>query len=99
MRLMGKSKLSELARNPSLRGAVACLWQELEEYSWRDAREAARDYPAARLDGHRMTIDIVDGYCAIVAINFALGIALVEFAGRKADRRRRAADRASRKST
>lgn len=96
---MGKSRLFELARDPSLRGAVACLWHELEEYSWRDARDAARSYPAARLDGHRLTIDIADGHCAVVAINFALGIALVEFAGRKASRRRGAVDGTNRKST
>jgi hypothetical protein len=95
---MGKSKLSELAGHPSLRDAVACLWHELEEFSWRDARDAARNYPAAKLDGHRLTIDIADGYCAVVAINFALGIALVEFAGKKAGRRRRPVEGTNRKS-
>ena len=99
MRLMGKSKLSELARIPSVRGAVACRWHELEEYSWRSSRVAVGNYPTARLEGHRLTIDIADGYCAVVAINFALGIVLVEFAGRKAGRRRGPVDRVTRKPT
>lgn len=86
---MGKSKLSKLARIPSVRSAVASLWHELEEYSWRDARDAAKCYPAANLDGHRLTIDLGDEHCAVVGLNYELGIALVEFAGSKTSRRRR----------
>jgi hypothetical protein len=89
MRLMGKSKLSKLARNPSLRGAVASFWHELEEYSWRSARDAARSYPTAKFDGHRLTVELDSEHCAIVALDFELGIALIEFAGIKTGRRRR----------
>ena len=97
MRLMGKSKLWKLARVPSVRGAVASLWHELEEYSWRNARDAAKCYPSAKLDGHRLTIDLGDTHCAVIGINFELGIVLVEFAGNKAVRRRQCGAGESRK--
>jgi len=96
---MGKSRLSDLARIPSVRAAAASLWHELEEYSWPNVRDAAKSYPAAKLNGNRLTIDIGDRYCVVVAINFALGIALIEFAGLKSARRRGAVAAASRKST
>jgi hypothetical protein len=97
MRLMGKSKLSRLARIPSLRGPIASFWHELEEYSWQTARDAARSYPAAKLDGHRLTVELDGEHCAVVALNFELGIALIEFAGSKTGRRRRAPVGESRK--
>ena len=98
MKLMGKSKLSRLARNPSARAAVTSLWHELEEYSWRTTHDAVSAYPAAKLDGHRLIIDLGDEHCAVVGINFKLEFALVEFAGTKAGwRRRRSIERQDRK--
>jgi hypothetical protein len=54
---------------------------ELEAAEWLSAIEAAGAFPHARFADHRLIIDLDDRHCAVVAIQYELGIALVEFAG------------------
>jgi len=83
MRLIGKSALFTLAQSAAaaLRDDVRALAAELEAAEWLSAAEAAGAFPRARLSDHRLIIDLDDRHCAVVAIQYELGIALVEFAG------------------
>lgn len=83
MRLIGKSELFTLAQSAAsdLRNAVHSLAAELEAAAWRSITEAEAAFPLAALTGHRLIIDLDDRHCAVVVIQYELGIALVEFAG------------------
>jgi hypothetical protein len=100
MRLIGRPDLLKLARGGDgpLRDAAFALAAELQSASWRTPAEACAAYPRARLDGHRLAIDLGDRHCAVIAINYEKGVALIEFAGAKVDSdsgRRRAKGRAA----
>ena len=83
MRLIGKSALFTLAQSVTavLRDDVRALAAELEAAEWLSASEAAGAFPRARFSDHRLIIDLDQRHCAVVAIQYELGIALVEFAG------------------
>lgn len=85
---MGKPKLFAAAHGPSAasRGACAALCAELEAANWTSEDAVAADYPNADWDGAKLTVHLDGQLCAIVAFNYVLGIALIEFAGRRVDR-------------
>lgn len=87
MRLIGKSELFMLAQSATvdLRDAVLSLAAELEAAVWRSLSEAKAAFPRARFAGGRLIIDFDDRHCAVVAIQYELGIAFVEFVGPTVD--------------
>lgn len=91
MRLIGKSELYALARTKDrdLRTALLALCAELEAANWHASEDAQRHYPNAAIAGQRLTIELDERHCAVVTFNFILGIALVEFAGLKANVKRK----------
>jgi hypothetical protein len=88
MKLMGKPKLFAAAHGPSVssRGACAALCAELEAADWTSGAAVAADYPNADWDGEKLIVRLDDQLSAIVAFNYIMGIALIEFAGRRVDR-------------
>jgi hypothetical protein len=83
MRLMGIGKLHALATSGdgAVARAAALLRAELASFEWNSSEEAAGDYPNARIVRHRIEIHLPDDHCAVVAVNYHAGIALVEYAG------------------
>lgn len=83
MRLIGKSELFALAQSAStdLRDAALALTAELESAIWRSQSEAMVAFPRAAFAGHRLVIELDGRHCAVVSIQYELGIAFVEFAG------------------
>jgi len=88
MRLMGIGKLHALATsaNGAVASAATSLGAELVTFEWNCADEAAADYPNARFAGHLIEIGLPEDNCAVVAVNYRAGVALIEFAGSCADR-------------
>jgi hypothetical protein len=64
MRLMGISRLAELARRAdgALDGAAAALAAELEEGAWQSMDEIAKYFPLALIRGTKVRISISGGY-------------------------------------
>jgi len=87
MRLIGKSELFTFAQSATedVREAVLALSAELEAAVWGSASDAEVAFPRAAFAGHRLIIQLDDRHCAVVAIQYELGIALVEFAGSTVD--------------
>lgn len=85
MRLIGKSELYALAetKDRELVQAVRALGAELEAADWHSLDNVLTAFPRAQLCEHRVTIDLDELNCAVIALNFEVGIALVEFAGPK----------------
>jgi len=83
MRLIGKSELFTLAQSAAtdLRDAVLSLAAELEAAAWCSSTDAQAAFPRASFAGHRLIIALDGQHCAVVAIKYELGIALVEFVG------------------
>jgi hypothetical protein len=88
MRVMGKSKLSWLANGGAadVSGPSRAFLAELAEARWRSVREAKFAYPAAEIEAHRLIIPFGAGYCIVLAINYELGLALIEYAGVRMER-------------
>jgi len=88
MRLIGISKLSELAQKATgdLRGAILALHAELVAAEWSSAADATAAFPAAKCERKRLVIALDHRHCVVVAISYEAGIAVVEFAGRRMDR-------------
>jgi len=86
MKLIGLIRLHALAcRADRLRGAARALHAELAAASWRKEADATAAFPNATLDAGRLVIDLDDTHCAIVAVNYELGITVIEFAGGRVD--------------
>lgn len=83
MRVMGKSRLIRLANGQSADacGASWAFLAELVEARWRSPQEATSAYPYAVIEAHRLTVPLDARHCVIVAINYELGLALIEYAG------------------
>jgi hypothetical protein len=43
-------------------------------------------YPAAEVEAHRLIIPLGARHCIVVAINYELGLALIEYAGVRMER-------------
>lgn len=83
MKLMGLSKLDELARRArdSLDGAVPALVAELEAGSWRSMGEIAECYPSAMIDGIKVRIPLNGGYRVDLLADCEAQMILIEYAG------------------
>ena len=82
MKLIGLTRLHALAcRADWLRGAVWALHAELAAARWGNEADAAAAFPNATLDAGKLIIDLDDTNCAVVAVNYGLGIIVIEFAG------------------
>ena len=81
--VVGKSRAIRLANAGSadVCGAARALLAELVEAQWRSPQEAVSAYPCAEVKGHRLFIPLDSRHCVIVAVNYALGLALIEHAG------------------
>jgi len=88
MKLIGVPILLGVIRNadPSLRGAVLALHAELAAADWSCVEEALTSYPNAEREGHRLVVDLDHRHCAVVGINYEVGIAMIEFAGCRVNR-------------
>lgn len=91
MKLIGKSELHALAgtADQDLRAAVLALGAELQAANWRAFDEVECAYPFAAANDPRVVIDLDERHCVVVTFNFAMGMALVEFAGLATSRKRR----------
>lgn len=88
MRVIGRISLSTLAERaaPRLRQAVLALNAELEAADWQSVDDAAVAYSMSERTGYRLIIHLDEAHCAVVGINCATGIVVIEFAGRMVDR-------------
>ena len=83
MKLVGRSDLLELARGgaAALREAVRALTAELEEGQWQTSHQLRGAFPTARFSGDDVVIDLDSRHCAVLAFSYAVGVAVVIFAG------------------
>lgn len=91
MKVIGRSELHALARtnDRDLRDAVFAFGAELEAANWRAIEDARMAFPQARFAEHRLAIDLDERHYVLVALNFEVGIAAVEFAGPSTSAKRR----------
>src|SRR4051812_2769239 len=86
MKLIGVTRLYALAcRAASLCGAARALHAELAAARWAKEADAAAAYPGATLNAGRLVIGLDDTHCAVVAVNYSLGVIVIEFAGDRVD--------------
>jgi hypothetical protein len=90
MRVAGRIRLIRLSRGAlgDLAAGLRALLAELEEAQWKSEEEALKAYPGAEVDAHRLVIPVDERHCAVVALNYQLEIALIEYAGLKSSRLR-----------
>lgn len=88
MKLIGVPLLFALAQraDPPLRGAALALHAELAAARWSRIDEVLAAFPNAEHEPHRLIVELGDGHCAVVSISYEASIAVIEFAGRRADR-------------
>lgn len=91
MRIAGSLRLIRPAEDCSreLRGAFLALHAELVVASWHSPEDVLATYPHAEQEAHRLVVSIHGTHCAIIAINYELGIALIEHAGLRLVRTRK----------
>lgn len=86
MKLIGLTRLHALAcRADQFRGAARALHAELAAARWEKEADAAAAFPNAALDEGRLVIGLDDAHCAVVAVNYKLGIMVIEYAGGRVD--------------
>lgn len=80
---MGASVLIEAAADASsaVRGACAALWAELEAADWRCREDVAECFPRASWEEDKLIVALDERVSTVIAFNYRLGIALIEFAG------------------
>ena len=90
MLVSGRIRLIRLLRGAlgDLAADLRAFLAELEDAEWSSEKAALKAYPNAEVDAHRLTIPLDEQHCVVVAVNYQSGIALIEFAGLKADRLR-----------
>jgi hypothetical protein len=90
MRVSGRIRLIRLLRGAlgDLAADLRAFLAELEDVEWTSEKAALRAYPHAEVDAHRLIIPFDEQHCVVVAVNYQSGIALIEFAGLKAERLR-----------
>ena len=84
MKLMGISKLAELARcaRDALDGAIPALIAELESGAWQSTAEMADFFPAAVVDGMKVRIPLAAGYRVDPLLaNCKAQMILIDYAG------------------
>ncbi|TSD83638.1 hypothetical protein FFK22_036730 [Mycobacterium sp. KBS0706] len=83
MKLMGISKLDELARRAgdALDGAVPALVAELEAGKWKSMAEIAGFFPSAVINGIKVQIPLSGGYRVNLLADCAAQMVLIEYAG------------------
>lgn len=85
MKLMGISKLANLARNArdALDGAIPALVAELEAGTWQSTEEMAEFFPAALVDSTKVRIWLGTGYRVDLLVDCEAQMILIEYAGSK----------------
>lgn len=98
MLVSGRIRLIRLLRGAlgDLAADLRAFLAELETAEWTSEKAALKAYPRAEVDAHRLTIPFDEQHCVVVAVNYQSGIALIEFAGLKADRLRKPLRRGAR---
>jgi hypothetical protein len=83
MKIMGISKLAELARRAgdALHGAVPALVAELEAGAWRSMAEIADFFPSAVVDGIEVRIQLNGGYRVDLLADCEAQMILIKYAG------------------
>ena len=86
MKLIGITRLHALAcRNAPLCEAARALHAELAAARWGEEAAVIAAYPNATLNAGRLVIGLDDTHCVVVAVNYKLGIIVIEFAGGRVD--------------
>lgn len=67
--------------SPAVRGACAALWAELEAADWDCREDVAECFPGAPWEKGKLIVALDERVSIVVAFNYRLGIALIEFAG------------------
>jgi len=83
MKLMGVPVLIDAAAgaSPAVRGACAALWAELDAADWGCCDDVAECFPGAIWEEGKLIVALDERVSIVVAFNYRLGIALIEFAG------------------
>ena len=94
MRVIGKSELHGLARTKDrdLREAALAFAAELEAASWRAGDHVLAAYPRGQLTGNCLIVNLDERHCVMVALNFVMGIAVVEYAGLSTSAKRKSSN-------
>jgi mRNA-degrading endonuclease HigB of HigAB toxin-antitoxin module len=72
-----------------LSAALRAFHAELEQAQWRSHSDVLTVYPRAEIEAHRFIIPLDERHCVVVALNYELGIAVIEYAGSRTNRTRK----------
>ena len=67
--------------SPAARGACAAFWAELEAADWSCRDDVVACFPRASWRQDKLIVALDERVSIVVAFNYRLGIALIEFAG------------------
>ncbi len=83
MKLMGTSKLGDLAKNGTdgISGAVAALCAELATTIWATPADVISFFPLAVVDSAFVRVPLGESYCVDLVVNYHAGMILIDFAG------------------
>jgi len=83
MRLIGRPLLAELSETAGeyLRGSARALAAEMASADWKSSKEFRQAFPNARIDEHRIFVDLDQDHCALIIMNYERSVAMVEYAG------------------
>lgn len=83
MRLIGRPDLIAFASGEGghLRDAIHALAAEVMAANWDCIDDVRRAFPLARFVSNRLVVDLDSHHCAVFAIHYEKGIAVVEFTG------------------
>jgi mRNA-degrading endonuclease HigB of HigAB toxin-antitoxin module len=88
MRIAGKSTLIRASSecNDETAGAYRAFLAELEAAAWRSPKDVLAAYPNAELETQSLVVSLDGQHCVVVALSYATGIALIQYAGPSARR-------------
>lgn len=86
MRLIGRPQLAPLGdeAGADLRDGVRALAAEIGAAEWKSSKDLELSFPNARIEKHRVFVDLDEHHCAVIIVNYERGVAMVEYAGANA---------------
>lgn len=93
MRLIGRPLLLRLAEDAgeNLQDDLRAFAAEVETASWKSSKGLKRAFPEARIEGHRVIVDLDERHCAVIIVDYERSVSVVEYAGASAKYRTAAA--------
>jgi hypothetical protein len=83
MRVAGRIRLIRLSRGAlvDLAAGLRAFLAELEDAHWKSQHDALKTYPNGEIRAHQLIVPLDEQHCAVIAVNYASEIILIEYAG------------------